>query len=121
MQTAVVHQRKAYIPWIPMLVAALLVVASAFAVQLAIRDRGTTVAPPSTEQVDHGADQQKAAMAEAGITGVGVAPHGVQTSGDLQSVSGPHPRTKFGASDGTQSDLRDPALRATIARIEQAR
>jgi hypothetical protein len=120
MQTAVVHQRKAYIPWIPMLVAALLVVASAFAIQLAIRDRGTTVAPPSTEQVD-GAEQQKAGMAEAGITGVGVAPHGVHASDDLQSVSGPHPRTKFGASEGTQSDPRDPALRATIARIEQAR
>jgi hypothetical protein len=45
MQTQVAHQRKANIPWIPMLVAALVVVATALSLQFAFRDRGSTVAP----------------------------------------------------------------------------
>jgi hypothetical protein len=119
MQTQVVHQRKAYVPWIPMLVAALLVAGSALTIQLALRDRGTTVTPPSITTVDQGANLQKAAMAEAGITGVGIAPHHVAISGtDVPTVSGPHPRVKFAAPKAVP---RDDALEATITRIEQAR
>jgi hypothetical protein len=45
MQTQVAHQRKAHIPWIPILVAALVVVATALTLQFAFRDRGSRVAP----------------------------------------------------------------------------
>jgi hypothetical protein len=45
MQTQVAHQRKANISWIPILVAALVVVATALSLQFAFRDRGSTVAP----------------------------------------------------------------------------
>jgi hypothetical protein len=119
MQTQVVHQRKVYLPWIPMLVAALLVAGSALGIQLALRDRGTTVTPPSIATVDQGANQQKADMTAAGITGVGVAPHhGAVIGTDIPALSGPHPRVKFSEPETVP---RDEALNATITRIQQAR
>jgi hypothetical protein len=106
MQTQVVHQRKVPIPWIPILVAALLVLGAVFAAQLALRDPETTVTTPiaSVDLVS----QQKAEMLEAGITGIGIAPHhGVLLDTNL-SVAGPHPRVKFQAPD-LGSLPRDPA------------
>jgi len=136
MQTQVVHQRKATLPWIPMLLAALVVFATVAGVQLALRDRGSAptvtvvddVTGPGVRDVgghgaaripageDAAAASQKAAMVEGGVTSLsGIVS---ETSG---FVGGPHPRTKFGGSGDGSSTGRDPALQATIARIEQAR
>jgi len=90
MQTQVVHQPKATVPWIPALVAALLVFATAAGVQIALRDRGATVltsvddvtGPGVRDFGPHGAARipageenaaatQKAAMVQAGVTSVG--------------------------------------------------
>jgi hypothetical protein len=142
MQAQVVHQRKATLPWLPMLLAALFVFATVAAAQIVLRDRGTNA--PAVSTVDDGAIQkagmveggvtsvgwhgsapikgegtavsnQKAGMAEAGVTNVsGIA------SEPIEGAGGPHPRTKFAASAGSDGG-RDAALRATITRIEQAR
>jgi hypothetical protein len=48
MSSQAVHQRRANLSWIPMLVAALVVVAIALSLQLALRDRGATVVPQVT-------------------------------------------------------------------------
>jgi hypothetical protein len=137
MQTQVVHQRKATLPWIPMVLAALFVFATVAGVQLALRDRGTSA--PVVSVVDNGTSpgvrnvgahgaariaaveepgvaSQKAAMVEAGVTSLsGIATETPAFSG------GPHPRTKFGGSEDGSGGGRDAALRATITRIEQAR
>jgi hypothetical protein len=47
MQTHVVHQQKRSIPWATLILAALLVAATALGVQSVLRDRGTTVTPRS--------------------------------------------------------------------------
>ena len=119
MQTQVVHQRKATLPWIPMLIAALVVFATVAGVQLVLRDRGSA---PTVTVVDDGngpgvrdigghgaaripvgedapAASQKAAMVEAGVTsisGLGATDPAPMESG------GPHPRTKF-ATGGSGS------------------
>jgi hypothetical protein len=136
MQAQVVHQRKATLPLLPMLLAALFVFATVAAVQIALRDRGTNA--PAVSVVDdgtgpgvrdiggHGAARiavgeepgvaaQKAAMVEAGVTSLS----GFATD-TLVGTGGPHPRTKFAGSEGSGGG-RDQALRATITRIEQAR
>jgi hypothetical protein len=114
MQAQVVHQRKATLPLLPMLLAALFVFATVVAVQIAIRDRGTNA--PAVSTVDSGAIQ-KAAMVEAGITSLS----GVATQ-IIEGTGGPHPRTKFAAAEGSgDGGGRDQALRATMTRIEQAR
>ena len=124
MQTQVVHQRKATIPWLPALIAALLVGGIVLTAQLAI-DRVWTTAPAVTvvpgngTTVDREADAQKAGMAEAGYTNIS----GVKASmvGAAQP-SGPHPRTKFGGSAGGGSvEGRDEALQALITRIQLQR
>jgi hypothetical protein len=120
-----------------MLLAALFVFATVAGVQIALRDRGTNA--PAVSVVDdgtgpgvrnvgaHGAARiaagedpgvsaQKAAMVEAGVTSLS----GIATVVPTFEV-GPHPRTKFGGSAGGSGDVRDPALQATITRIEQAR
>ena len=143
MQAQVVHQRKATLPLLPMLLAALFVFATVAAVQIAIRDRGTNA--PAVSVVDSGAIQ-KAGMVEAGVTSVGghgaarikgestgvsnqkagMAEAGITnvsgvSSGSLEGTGGPHPRTKYAASEASGGGGRDQALRATITRIEQAR
>ena len=138
MQAQVVHQRKATLPLLPMLLAALFVFATVVAVQIVIRDRGTNA--PAVSTVDdgtgpgvrdiggHGAARpgaveepgvasQKAAMVDAGITSLS----GVATQ-IIEGTGGPHPRTKFAAAEGSgDGGGRDQALRATTTRIEQAR
>jgi hypothetical protein len=139
MQTQVVHQRKQELPWIPILVAGLLVAATAAGVQVALRDRGTTVTPPAITSVDQGANLQKAGMTEAGVGNLSgstgatsdgwVDPAtaareggGVASVGAFEGqISGPHARVKYGAPEGGSAGSRDPALQATITRIEQAR
>src|SRR5262245_21683854 len=130
MQAQVVHHRKQTLPWIPMLVAALLVAATAIGIQAALRDRGTATVPSITSvegpgvrgigphgsvrvTTDVGAKEsmQKVGMVEAGVTNISGVVYRSQ-----QATGGAHPRTKFAGSSG-----RDPALKATIARIEQAR
>jgi hypothetical protein len=143
MQAQVVHQRKATLPLLPMLLAALFVFATVAAVQIAIRDRGTNA--PEVSTVDSGAIQ-KAGMVEAGVTSVGghgaarikgegtgvsnqkagMAEAGItnvsgMTSGSLAGTGGPHPRTKFAGSAESGSGDPNEALQATIDRIEQAR
>jgi hypothetical protein len=117
MQAQVVHQRKQTLPWIPMLVAALLVAATAIGIQAALRDNGAVTAPSITsvegsgvrDMGPHGAARipsgedkavslQKAGMVDAGYTNV---------SGIQVDTSGTHPRTKFGGS----SEDGDFALR----------
>jgi hypothetical protein len=133
MQAQVVHHRRATLPWIPMLLAALIVFATVAGVQIALRGRGTSI--PAVSTVDdsggrsigpHGAaridsDTSKVwldpTVAAREGRGFGVAYVDPAAEG---AAAGPHPRTKFGGSvsDGTG---RDPALRVTITRIEQAR
>ncbi len=124
MQTQVVHQRKASIPWLPALIAALLVGGIVLTAQLAIDRAGTTapaitVVPGNATTVDREADAQKAGIAEAGYTNIS----GVDAStvGGTQT-SGPHPRTKFGGATGGESvEGRDAALQALITRIQLQR
>ncbi len=124
MQTQVVHQRKATIPWLPALIAALLVGGIVLTAQLAIDRAGTTapaitVVPGNATTVDREADAQKAGMAEAGYTNIS----GVDAStvGGTKT-SGPHPRTKFGGATGGGSvEGRDAALKALITRIQLQR
>jgi hypothetical protein len=104
MQTQVVHQGKASIPWLPALIAALLVAGIVVTAQLAI-DRPGTTAPA-----------------------VAVAPGTTTLSGVTASTvgapktSGPHPRTKFGGSTrGGSVGSHDPALQALITRIQLQR
>jgi len=130
MQAQVVHHRKQTLPWIPMIVAALLVAATAIGVQAALRDRGTATVPSITSiegpgvrgigphgSVRVGSDlgakesMQKVGMVEAGVTNISGVVYRPQPA-----TGGPHPRTKFAGSAG-----RDPALKTTIDRIEQAR
>ena len=121
MQTQVVHQRKASIPWLPALIAALLVGGIVLTAQLAIDRAGTTapaitVAPVTTTTADREVDAQKAGMAAAGYTNIS----GIDASrvSGGQS-SGPHPRTKFGRSGGGGTlESRDAALQASITRIQ---
>jgi hypothetical protein len=142
MQAQVVHQRKATLPLLPMLLAALFVFATLAGAQLVLRDRDANA--PAVSTVDGGAIQ-KAGMVEAGVTSVGwhgsarikgegtgvsnqkagMAEAGVTnvsgiTSGSAEITGGPHPRTKFAGSEGSGGG-RDQALRATVTRIEQAR
>jgi hypothetical protein len=79
MQAQVVHQRKQGLPWIPMIVAALLVAATALGVQAALRDRGTTVGPPVTT-IDQG-------ILDPGVRSIGG--HGAAriTTGEGRAVS----------------------------------
>lgn len=120
MQTQVVHQRKATIPWLPALIAALVVGGIVLTAQLAIDRAGTnapaiTVVPGNAATVDREADAQKARMAEAGYTNIsGVEASTVGAAG----ASGPHPRTKFG---GGSVGSRDAALQALITRIQLQR
>jgi hypothetical protein len=124
MQAQVVHQRKATLPWIPMLIAALVVFATVAGVQLALRDRGSAPAvtvvddgtgPGVRDMGGHGAARisagedvaaasQKAAMVEAGVTSIS----GIRGATDVVSGSGgPHPRTKFGARVDTSGGASD--------------
>jgi len=121
MQTQVIHQRKASVPWFPALVAALVVAGIVLTAQLAIDRAGTTapaitVAPVTTTTADREVDAQKAGMVAAGYTNIS----GIDASrvGGGQS-SGPHPRTKFGRSGGGGTlESRDAALQASITRIQ---
>ena len=75
MQTQVVHQRKVSIPWLPALIAALVVGGIVLTAQLAIDRTGTntpaiTVVPGTVTTIDREADAQKAGMVEAGYTNV---------------------------------------------------
>jgi hypothetical protein len=124
MQTQVVHQRKASIPWLPALIAALVVAGIALTAQLAIDRAGTTapaitVAPGTATTVDREADAQKPGMVGAGYTNIsGVDASAVGAGG----TSGPHPRTKFGGSAGGGSvEGRDAALQALVTRIQLQR
>ena len=124
MQTQVVHQRKATIPWLPALIAALLVGGIVLTAQLAIDRAGTTaspitVVPGNATSVDREADAQKAGMTEAGYTNIS----GVKASTvGAAKTSGPHPRTKFAGSTGGGSvGSRDAALQALITRIQLQR
>ena len=124
MQTQVVHQRKVSIPWLPALIAALVVAGIVLTAQLAIDRAGTTapainVAPGTVTTVDREADAQKAGMVEAGYTNIsGVDVSTVGAGG----TSGPHPRTKFGGSAGAGSvENRDAALQALVTRIQLQR
>jgi hypothetical protein len=123
MQTQVVHQRKATIPWLPALIAALLVGGIVLTAQLAIDRAGTTapaitVVPGNATAVDREADAQKAGMAGAGYTNIS----GVEASTVGAATSGPHPRTKFGGSTGEGTvGGRDAALQALITRIQLQR
>jgi hypothetical protein len=121
MQAQVVHQRKASIPWLPALIAALVVGGIVLTAQLAIDRTGTTapaitVAPGTVTTVDREADAQKAGMVEAGYTNVS----GIEASTvGATKTSGTHPRTKFGGSAGENStEGRDAALQALITRIQ---
>jgi hypothetical protein len=136
MQAQVVHHRKATLPWIPMLLAALFVFATVAAVQVALSHRGSpvvtsvdSVTGPGVREVgpqgaariaggeDNAAAAQKAGMVEAGVTSVGGSVGGPWAD---FTASWAHHRTTFGGpSEG--SGGRDPALQATITRIEQAR
>src|SRR5438445_11244604 len=115
MQTQVVHQRKASIPWLPALIAALLVGGIVLTAQLAVDRAGTTapaitVVPGNATTVDREADAQKAGMAEAGYTNIS----GVKAS-TVAAAEPSHPRTKFGGSTGAGSvGGRDAALQALI-------
>ncbi len=103
MQTQVVHQRKASIPWLPALIAALLVGGIVLTAQLAI-DRAGTTAPAIT--------------VVPGTTTIS----GVKASTVGAATSGPHPRTKFGGQPAEGSvGGRDAALQALITRIQLQR
>jgi len=93
-----------------MLLAALFVFATVAGVQIALRDRGASV--PAVSAVDDGV---------VGLRGIGE--HGAARIATVVPTfeAGSHPRTKFGGSTDGSSDVRDPALQATITRIEQAR
>ena len=127
MQTQVVHQQKATIPWISILVICLIAVGSVFAIGLATHERGTTVTTPTISSVDLGADRQKAAMSAAGIHNLsGTDATTASREGGASGVAGvspgggaPHSGVKFGG----QSDqgTRDAALQATVTRLEQER
>src|SRR6476660_8409081 len=121
MQAQVVHQRKLSIPWLPVLIAALVVGGIILTAQLAIDRTGTTapaitVVPGTLSTVDREANTQKAGMVEAGYTNVS----GIEASTvGATKTSGLHPRTKFGGSVGGDSvDGRDAALKAPITRIQ---
>jgi hypothetical protein len=98
MQTHVVHQRKQSLPWIPMIVAALLVAATAFGVQSALRGRGTTIGPTPV-------------VVDWSVNGIAGPTHGMHRPTEVQARGWTAP----------QPAGRDPALKATITRIEQAR
>jgi hypothetical protein len=134
MQTQVVHQHRATIPWAAVVLTCLLAVASVLAIQLAMRDRGATVTPPPVSAVDRGADIQKAGMSEAGISNVsGIAgarvgewvdPMTAVREGGATGVTtveigsgggGPYPRVKFSGDESEAA--RDAALKATITRL----
>jgi hypothetical protein len=124
MQAQVIQQRKPSIPWLPALIAALVVGGIVLTAQLAIDRTGTTapaitVVPGTATTVDREADAQKAGMVEAGYTNVS----GIQASTvGATKTSGLHPRTKFGGPVGGDSvDGRDAALRALITRIQLQR
>ena len=124
MQAQVVHQRKVSIPWLPALIAALVVGGIVLTAQLAIDRAGTTapaitVVPQTATTVDREADAQKAGMVEAGYTNVS----GIEASTvGASKTSGTHPRTKFGASvGGNSAEGRDAALQALITRIQLQR
>ena len=124
MQTQVVHQNKVGIPWLPALIATLVVAGIVFTAQLAIDRVGTTapaitVAPGTPTTVDRQGDAQKAGMVEAGYTNIS----GVEASTvGAQETSGPHPRTKFGEpAGGGTVESRDMALQALITRIQLQR
>ena len=124
MQTQVVHQRKVSIPWLPALIAALVVGGIVLAAQLAIDRTGTntpaiTVVPGTVTTIDREADAQKAGMVEAGYTNVsGIEAPTVGAS----KTSGLHPRTKFsGSVGGNSTEGRDAALQALITRIQLQR
>jgi hypothetical protein len=124
MQTQVVHQRKVSIPWLPALIAALVVGGIVLTAQLAIDRTGTTapeitVVPGTTTTVDREANAQKAGMVEAGYMNVS----GIEASTvGASKTSGLHPRTKFGGSVGGNSiEGRDAALQALITRIQLQR
>jgi hypothetical protein len=116
MQTQVVHQRKQSLPWIPMIVAALLVAATAFGVQSALRDRGTTVGPAPV-------------VVDTSVNGIAGPTHGMHRPADVKS-GGATGSSGLGEAavdvharewTAPQATGRDPALKATITRIEQAR
>jgi hypothetical protein len=121
MQAQVVHQRKVSIPWLPALIAALVVGGIVLTAQLAIDRTGTTapaitVVPGTATTVDREADAQKAGMVEAGYMNVS----GIEASTvGASKSSGLHPRTKFGGSvGGNSTEGRDAALQALITRIQ---
>jgi hypothetical protein len=146
MQTQVVHRRKQTLPWIPMLVAAVLVAATTLGIQAALRDRGTVTAPTITSVEGpgvrgigaHGAARipfdeskdialQKAAMVEAGITsvaGVRGDPVSVPDAQTAAREGGGYGVTRTATGEphprtkfGGSTEDRDLALRATIHRI----
>jgi hypothetical protein len=98
MQAQVVHQRKQSIPWFLIIVAALLVAATTLGVQSALRDRGSTVAPTPV-------------VVDWSVNGIAGPTHGMHRPADVQTRDRTAP----------QATGRDPALKATITRIEQAR
>ena len=133
MQAQVVHQRKATLPLLPMLLAALFVFATVLAAQIAIRDRGMNspavstvddsggrnIGPHGAARIDSGTSKVWLDPTVAAREGRGFGVAYVDPAAEAASAA-PHPRTKFGGW-GSDSTGRDPALRMTITRIEQAR
>jgi len=124
MQAQAVHQRKAYVPWLPASIAALVVAGIVLTAQLAIDRAGTTtpaitVALRTATTADRQADAQKAGTVEAGYTNISGVVGSTIGAGE---TSGPHPRTKFGEPAGRGSvESRDMALQALITRIQLQR
>jgi hypothetical protein len=116
MQAQVVHQRKQNLPWIPMIVAALLVAATALGVQSALRDRGTTVGPTPI-------------VVDMSVNGIAGPTHGMHRPTDVPSRDAiAEPGLGKGAVGvqargwtAPQAAGRDPAFKPTITQIEQAR
>jgi negative regulator of sigma E activity len=124
MQAQVVHQRKQNLPWIPMIVAALVVAATALGVQSATRDRGTTVGPP-VASIDQGANLQQTQITDAGVRSIGGHGPARITTGEDPKVSS----QKAGMVEGGITSVGGGAVGSAgsepepdaLARIEQAR
>jgi hypothetical protein len=123
MQAQVVHQRKQNLPWIPMIVAALVVAATALGVQSALRDRGTTVGPPVTS-IDQGANLQQTEITDAGVRSIGGHGPARITTGEDPKVSSQAGMVEVGITSvggGAVGSAGSEPEPDAFARIEQAR
>jgi hypothetical protein len=113
MQTQVVHQEKRSTPWATLILAALLVAATALGVQWVLQDRGTTVGPTPVV-ID-------TSVGVAGPTHGRHLPTHVQSRGATGAPDLGEAAVEARGWTAPQVTGRDPALKATITRIEQAR